>query len=74
MTTYTIPTGNWTTALADALDKAEDGDTIAVHSEAMKELAERAIRRRTDGKRLHIVIEPPPSSTPPRSRRFALLP
>lgn len=59
MAKLTIPAGNWTTALADTLDQAEDGDTIVVQSERMKELGERALSRRKDGKKVSFVVEAP---------------
>ncbi len=42
---HTIPIGNWTMALADAIESAKDGDVIVVHNAAMKELAEGAYSR-----------------------------
>ena len=41
---HKIPSGNWTTYLADAIEQSADGDVIEVHNGAMKELAENAKR------------------------------
>lgn len=51
-----IPRVNWHIALAEAIRTAQPGDTILVHSEAMKGLAQSAMKRmnRTD---LHLEIE-----------------
>ncbi len=35
--THAIPYENWPGALADAIDRATDGDTILCHGEAMVE-------------------------------------
>jgi len=42
---HVIPARNWTTALADAIESADEYDVIEVHSDAMWELAERARQR-----------------------------
>jgi hypothetical protein len=42
---WKIPAGDWTTALYDALEEADEGDIIIVHNKEMQELAERAARR-----------------------------
>jgi hypothetical protein len=55
---YEIPAGNWTTALADAIKDASDGDTIVCHTENMRALAERARLRMCPDKALvYEVIE-----------------
>ena len=59
MSRTTIPAANWTTALAQAVHTAQPGDTIVVHTAAMKELAESAAERM--GKTgLTFEIEAPP--------------
>ena len=45
MATIVIPKVNWHIALADAIKTAEAGDTIVVHSDAMRNLAESAKER-----------------------------
>lgn len=42
---YVIPLGNWTRALADALEKAQAGDTIVVQDVNKQELALHAAER-----------------------------
>jgi hypothetical protein len=46
MAIFEIPARNWPMALADAIDQAQDGDTIQVHNWAMQELAETARQRK----------------------------
>lgn len=60
MTTHTIPSGNWLTHLADAIERADDGDTIQVLSEAAAELAREAAKRMRPTLRVEIVVVPPP--------------
>ena len=56
---YEIPTGGWTTALADAIDDATAGDTIVCHNTDMRALAERARLRMCPDKALvYEVTEP----------------
>ena len=45
MAIVTIPKTNWPTHLAAMIAAAQDGDTIIVHTEAMKELGEHAAER-----------------------------
>ena len=52
---FVISQANWTSALADALTQAEDGDTISVDTLIRQELATRAARRM--GKTVYIVVE-----------------
>lgn len=63
--TWRFPSGGWNMSLLDAIEQAQDGDTIAVHSGAMKELALSAIENRRqyigpDERALNFIIEPPP--------------
>ena len=53
-----IPAANWTTALADTIRMAPDGATIAVHTEAMLELARR-VADRMDRQDLEFCVGPP---------------
>lgn len=59
---HIIPSGNWTTALADAIESAQDGDVIVVHNAAMLELAMRAQERMIHARdtRLAFEIQPLP--------------
>lgn len=61
MPTHKIPSVNWHIALVQTIRTAAEGDTIVVHSERMKELAEGAMQRmsRTD---LHLEIGQPAES------------
>lgn len=52
MTTYTIPAGNWTIALADAIEQSVDGDVIVVDSDVKVELGQDAKDRMCPEKRL----------------------
>jgi len=54
---YEIPTSNWHTALADAIEDAADGDTIVCHSEAMELLADSARARMCPEKLLVFEVE-----------------
>ena len=54
---HKIPSGNWTTYLADAIEQSADGDVIEVHNGAMKELAENAKRRMCPGKSIKFSIK-----------------
>ncbi len=45
----------WTQHLADILDSAEDGDILVVSSYAVLDLAQNALRRRSDHKYLRIM-------------------
>ncbi len=58
MATIQIPRINWPTALADAIQTAQRGDTIVVHGEYMKKLAKSAMRR-MDREDLHVIIDLP---------------
>ena len=58
MTRIQIPTGQWPSALADAIEDAQPGDTIIVHNEDMRELAENAAKRM--GKTILLEVEAPP--------------
>lgn len=54
---HPIPSGNWTSALADAIESAQDGDVIIVHNAAMLELAMRAHERMIHARDTRIVFE-----------------
>jgi len=54
---YTIPRGNWTTALAAAIEVARDGDVIEVHNAAMLDLAIRAQQRMVHARDTRIIFE-----------------
>ena len=56
---HTIPTGNW--ALADAIESAQSGDVVKVHSVDMQELAERMCQRRHPDKNLVFEVQAPPT-------------
>ena len=45
MSTHVVPAANWSDALAEILRKAQPGDTIAVRSDAMRQLALGAAER-----------------------------
>lgn len=49
--------GNWLQRLAEILDNAQDEDIVVVNSEAVQELAENALKRRSDHKHLRIMTE-----------------
>jgi len=49
---HEIPTANWTSHLADAIEQAADNDTIVCHSPDMVALAERAQARMCPAKKL----------------------
>jgi hypothetical protein len=49
---YKLPTTNWHMVLADAIEESSDGDTIVVHSDAMKELALSAHDRMCPNKKI----------------------
>lgn len=57
MVEHRIPYANWTTELANAIEIAEEGDTIYVHDEAMKMMAESAIYRMRPDTIFNIVVE-----------------
>lgn len=59
MTTHTIPSGNWTQYLIDAIEQTDEGDTIVVESEAAAELGRKAVERMRPG--LHVTFEVRPS-------------
>lgn len=54
---HTVPASNWTVTLADLIGVARDGDTIEVHTEAMRELARLAHRRMCPEKNLTFVVQ-----------------
>jgi len=56
--TYVIPSGNWSQHLADAIERASDGDEIVVESEAAAEMARKAIQRMRPGLQVTFVIRP----------------
>ena len=56
MNRFVIPSGNWTTALADAIDRAVDGDEIVCRDEPMRELARGAHARMWPEKVLRFMI------------------
>ncbi len=60
MTTIYIPTANWTTALINAIEIAQDGDEIIIHNDAMRELAERAITRMCPDKQVTLTVTSKP--------------
>jgi hypothetical protein len=49
---HTVPYVNWHMALADVIEKAQDGDEIVCHSKAMADLGERARLRMCPEKHL----------------------
>ena len=53
---FTIPTVNWTSALVNAIESAEGGEVIEVHTIAMQELAERALARMCPDKSLIVEV------------------
>ena len=55
---YHIPARNWSTALAEAIDAAQDGDTIAVASATQQRLAAYAVARMCPDKDLAIIVMP----------------
>ena len=54
---HEIPRSNWPTALAEAIENADDGDTIVCHNEDMAQLAERARQRMCPKKTLMFEID-----------------
>ena len=58
--THYISRINWSLALASAIEKARDGDTIVVHSFNMKALAEQAQARMCPGKSITFSLTPAP--------------
>lgn len=57
MATIIIPAKNFHTALADALEKSQDGDNIVVGSQSQAELARRALARGVlKGKQINIQV------------------
>lgn len=55
-----IPPANWTTAPADAIENATDGDVIIVGNSAMKELGEDAHTRMRPHIKITFEVEVPP--------------
>lgn len=51
-----IEKANWITSLADAIETTKDGDTIIVHTIAMKELAIRIKDRMCPDKKIQIEV------------------
>lgn len=71
MPRHTLPAANWHMALANAIEAAQDDDTIVCHSEAMAELAEEARQRLCPSKRLVFEVEAPdPFAAPPPPLSF----
>lgn len=58
MTIHTIKPANWHMQIADAIKRSDDGDTLIVHTDAQKELAERALARMRPGLKLTIEVNP----------------
>lgn len=56
---HTIPSRNWTTALADTFEQCKNGDTIIVHTDAMQELAQRAHVRMCQDKEVIFAVKQP---------------
>ena len=54
---HQIPRANWHMVLADAIDKAEPGDTIVCHTEEMRELGLQARARMCPDKELIFDLE-----------------
>lgn len=52
MTKHTLPMANWHMALADIIERADDGDVVIVPDEFTKELGERAKQRMCPDKKL----------------------
>jgi hypothetical protein len=63
-TIHQLPSGNWPTALADAIEHALDGDTIVVHDPAMQALAESAAARMCPHKHLLFRLGVPTDAWP----------
>lgn len=57
MTEHRIPYADWHMGLMDAIDVADEGDTIYVHDEAMKMMAESAISRKRPNEKFIIIVE-----------------
>ena len=53
---HVIPLKNWHMELANAIDNANDGDTIVVHDEDMKQLALSAKSRMCPDKQLEFEL------------------
>lgn len=54
---HIVSGGNWHMQLADVIESAQDGDTIAVPSEAVAELGEMARERMCPNKELTFIVE-----------------
>lgn len=48
---------NWTRHLTDILDKAQEGDIVVVHTDAMLDLAKNALSRREEHKWLRLMTQ-----------------
>jgi hypothetical protein len=55
--THTIPHREWLSYLAEAIETANDGDTIVCHSDAMKTWGQRTLNKMFPGKTLHFDVE-----------------
>ena len=53
---YEVPDKNWTMALADFIEQAQDGDVIVIASEAARELAQRAKNRMWPEKKIKFEV------------------
>ena len=58
MSLFAVPAKNWTTALPTIIDDCKDGDTILVATEAMKEMAIRALHRLYPDKNVIVLVVP----------------
>ena len=58
MMRHIISTTDWTTSLADAIEVANNGDTIVCHNDAMVELGKRARSRMCPNKTLTFELNP----------------
>lgn len=56
---HTVPVSNWHTALIETIHRAQDGDTIVVHTDAMRELGERARARICPSKNITFEVSRP---------------
>ena len=52
-----LPPISWPTQLAGFIKRAKEGETIVVPSDAMKQLAERALERLRPGEKIKVVVE-----------------
>jgi len=52
-----LPVANWTTALADAINQDEDGDTIACRTASQAESGESARQRMCPDKNINFTYE-----------------